>query len=373
MHINNGECFGFLGPNGAGKSTTINMLSGYLRPSSGTAYINGLDIKEDIDTIRLQLGVCPQENILWDDLTGPEHLYFFGRLKNLRGKKLDKAVDYWMEQVNLTSAKNKFSRQYSGGMKRRLCVAIAFIGNPSVVLLDEPTTGLDPASKQDLWEVVNGYKRKCAMMLTTHSMEEAEALCDRLGIFVGGRLATLGTAQDLKSRYGSGYRLVITTSQKYEESARAFVKQLLPSATLLNTLNGTQQFEVPRAGIKLSKVFKQINQNTDKYNIIDWGISNTTLEEVFLYITDKMGKGASLDAPLLHDADGEDSSKSKAASSSSSASPAHQLMDESEKERDNKSESSPRETEESQASDSYTSSSRSENSAPDSSNKGSSS
>lgn len=111
------------------------MLSGYLRPTSGTALINGLDIRADIDTVRLQLGVCPQDNILWDDLTGPEHLYFFGRLKNLRGKELDKEVAYWLDQVNLTKAKNKFSRQYSGGMKRRLCVAIAMIGNPDVVLL----------------------------------------------------------------------------------------------------------------------------------------------------------------------------------------------------------------------------------------------
>lgn len=111
MHINKGECFGFLGPNGAGKSTTINMLSGYLRPTGGTATINGLDIKEDLDLVRLELGVCPQDNILWDDLTGPEHLYFYGRLKNLRGKELDDAVVYWLEQVNLTNAKTKFSRQ----------------------------------------------------------------------------------------------------------------------------------------------------------------------------------------------------------------------------------------------------------------------
>jgi len=267
------------------------MLSGYLRPSGGTAFINGIDIKADIDAIRLQLGVCPQENVLWDDLTGPEHLYFFGRLKNLRGKKLDEAVDYWMEQVNLTNAKHKFSRQYSGGMKRRLCVAIAMIGDPAVVLLDEPTTGLDPASKQSLWEVVTRYKRSCAMMLTTHSMEEAEELCDRLGIFVGGRLATIGTAQDLKSRFGSGYRMVITTPPQNEEKARGFVQKIVPKAKLLNTLAGTQQFEVPRGGIKLSKVFQEISSNADKYGIVDWGVSNTTLEEVFLYITDKTEGG----------------------------------------------------------------------------------
>jgi len=150
MGIEVGECFGFLGPNGAGKSTTINMLCGYLRPTSGTAEINGMDITVDMDQIHLQMGVCPQENVLWDDLTGPEHLEFYGRLKNFRGKELKEQVDYWLGQVNLLRARSKLTKQYSGGMKRRLSVAIALIGNPKVVLLDEPTTYLLSKTKHEL-------------------------------------------------------------------------------------------------------------------------------------------------------------------------------------------------------------------------------
>lgn len=141
LGIRQGECVGFLGPNGAGKSTTINMLCGYLRPTAGSVQMNGLSILSDIDAIHLQMGVCPQDDVLWDDLTGAEHLEFYGRLKNLQGSELDRQVDYWLEQVNLHSAKTrvKLSCEYSGGMKRRLSVAIALIGNPSLVLLDEPT------------------------------------------------------------------------------------------------------------------------------------------------------------------------------------------------------------------------------------------
>lgn len=159
MGVRYGECLGFLGPNGAGKSTTINMLCGYLRPTSGRATINGLDILQQVDEVHLQMGVCPQEDVLWEDLTGPEHLRFYGRLKNLRGQQLEDQVNYWMRQVNLHNDMEKFSRQYSGGMKRRLSVALALIGNPRVVLLDEPTTGLDPGSRRSLWDVITNYKR----------------------------------------------------------------------------------------------------------------------------------------------------------------------------------------------------------------------
>uniref|UniRef100_A0A6B2L2M0 ABC transporter domain-containing protein n=1 Tax=Arcella intermedia TaxID=1963864 RepID=A0A6B2L2M0_9EUKA len=284
MTIHESECFGFLGPNGAGKSTTINMLCGYLRPTSGTAKIRGLDIVEDVDEIHMQMGVCPQENVLWDDLTGPEHLRFYGRIKNLRGEELEEQVAFWLDQVNLTKAKNKTSSQYSGGMKRRLCVAIAMIGNPSVVLLDEPTTGLDPASRQDLWKVITEYKKSCSMLLTTHSMEEAEELCDRLGIFVGGKLAAVGTPQYLKAEFGQGYRLGITTPQEYEEETKKFVFEIAPKAIQLNSLAGTQNFEIPKNSIKLSKIFKVIEKEKEKRHITDWGLSNTTLEEVFLHI-----------------------------------------------------------------------------------------
>jgi ABC-type multidrug transport system ATPase subunit len=129
------------GPNGSGKSTTVNMLCGYFAPTSGTAIVAGLDIRHDVDLVHLLLGVCPQDNIIWEDLTGAEHLRFYGRLKNLSGDKLAAEVKYRLQQVDLWSVHNKKAGQYSGGMKRRLCVAIALIGTPRVILMDEPTTG----------------------------------------------------------------------------------------------------------------------------------------------------------------------------------------------------------------------------------------
>eukprot|EP01121_Diplochlamys_sp_Union-15-3_P000931 TRINITY_DN10786_c0_g1_i6.p1 TRINITY_DN10786_c0_g1~~TRINITY_DN10786_c0_g1_i6.p1 ORF type:complete len:784 (+),score=104.40 TRINITY_DN10786_c0_g1_i6:45-2354(+) len=197
MGVDSGECLGFLGPNGAGKSTTINMLCGYLTPTEGTVLVNGLNMKISTDEIHLQMGVCPQADTLWGCLTAREHLLFYGRLKNLKGKVLDEQVDYWLEQVKLTPAGDKISKEYSGGMKRRLSVAIALIGNPKIVLLDEPSTGLDPASRRALWDVIINYKKQCALLLTTHSMEEAEALCDRLAIFNHGKLRCIGAAAEV--------------------------------------------------------------------------------------------------------------------------------------------------------------------------------
>lgn len=293
MGIRNGECFGFLGPNGAGKSTTISMLCGYLRPTSGDATINGLSIKEDMDEIHLQMGVCPQDDALWDTLTGPEHLEFYGRLKNLSGSELKEQINFWLEQVNLASKKTrqKASMEYSGGMKRRLSVACAMIGYPSVVLMDEPTTGLDPASRIALWEVVRKFKSQCAMMLTTHSMDEAEALCDRLGIFVAGRLKTIGHASELKERYGRFYKIQVTTNLSKDEHLNAdqqifdLLKKLSPNTRLLNSLAGTNNFEAPSADIELADLFDTLEAHKKELGIQHWGVSNTTLEEVFLKVT----------------------------------------------------------------------------------------
>jgi len=266
MSIKSGECFGYLGPNGAGKTTTINMLCGYLTPTSGDANILGYDLREEMDDIHSQLGVCPQENVLWDDLTGPEHLAFYGRIKGLFGEELEHQIVYWLNEVNLLKDKNKTSSQYSGGMKRRLCIAMALIGDPGVVLLDEPTTGLDPSSKRALWDVLRKKKRdSCAMLLTTHSMEEAETLCDRLGIFVGGKLVSIGSPADLKARFGKGYKLTITSKPKHVNKVEEFVTTNLPDATLISLpIAGTVFFSVPKKNITIAHLFSLLEENKKK-------------------------------------------------------------------------------------------------------------
>uniref|UniRef100_A0A2P2MFL1 ABC transporter family protein n=1 Tax=Rhizophora mucronata TaxID=61149 RepID=A0A2P2MFL1_RHIMU len=163
------ECFGMLGPNGAGKTSFISMMIGLTKPTSGTAFVQDLDLRTQMDWIYTSMGVCPQHNLLWETLTGREHLLFYGRLKNLKGSALTAAVEESLKSVNLFNGgvADKQVGKYSGGMKRRLSVAISLIGDPKVVYMDEPSTGLDPASRSNLWTVVKRAKRDRAIVLTS--------------------------------------------------------------------------------------------------------------------------------------------------------------------------------------------------------------
>jgi len=279
------SCLGILGPNGAGKTTLIKMLIGLYEPTAGNAKICGLDLSEDLDTIYTFMGVCPQDNVLWDDLTGEEHLFFYGRIKNLKGKKLQEEVDSALMKVNLYDARNKLSRQYSGGMKRRLSVAISLIGSPKVLYLDEPSTGLDPKSRQDLWSVINQAKQTSSVILTTHSMEEADAICDRLMIMSEGEAQCIGVSADLKNRYGGGFKLSLQVARGEDDlPADRFVCSQIPQAKLMNNLAGTRSYEIPKNEVTLEFVFEIMEGNKERLKITDWAITNTTLEEVFLKI-----------------------------------------------------------------------------------------
>ncbi|XP_010931477.1 ABC transporter A family member 7 isoform X1 [Elaeis guineensis] len=290
LAVPHGECFGMLGPNGAGKTSFINMMTGLTTPTSGTAYVRGLDIRIDMDEIYTSMGVCPQHDLLWETLTGREHLLFYGRLKNLKGAALMQAVEESLKSVNLFygGVGDKQAGKYSGGMKRRLSVAIALIGDPKVVYMDEPSTGLDPASRKNLWNVVKHAKRNRAIILTTHSMEEAEYLCDRLGVFVDGSLQCIGNPKELKARYGGSYVFTMTTSSNEEEEVESLVRQLSPSANRIYHISGTQKFEVPKHEVRIADVFRAVEIAKKKFTIHAWGLADTTLEDVFI----KVAKGA---------------------------------------------------------------------------------
>ncbi|XP_011071621.1 ABC transporter A family member 7-like isoform X1 [Sesamum indicum] len=285
-----GECFGMLGPNGAGKTSFINMMIGLTKPSSGTAYVQGLDIRTDMDRIYTSMGVCPQHDLLWGTLTGKEHLLFYGRLKNLKGASLTQAVEESLKSVNLFhgGVADKQAGKYSGGMKRRLSVAISLIGDPKVVYMDEPSTGLDPASRNMLWNVVKRAKQNRAIILTTHSMEEAEHLCDRLGIFVDGSLQCVGNPKELKARYGGSYVFTMTTSPNHEDEVENLVRQLTPNATKIYQISGTQKFELPKHEIRIADVFEAVENAKSRFAVQAWGLADTTLEDVFI----KVARGA---------------------------------------------------------------------------------
>ena len=291
--IHPSECFGLLGSNGAGKSTTIHIMCGLHPPSEGSVFVTDgaemLDVRRDLTRIQSSMGVCSQDNLLWDDLTGPEHLRFFARLRRVSKRDTKDHVDFWLRRVNLASRGDRYKRSkaYSGGMKRRLNTANAFIGNPRLVYLDEPSTGLDPESRQQLWRAVLAAKPGKSIILTTHALEEAEALCDRVGIMTFGLMRTLGTPTELRMRFDQGYKFLMACEYgdvAVEDNAHNYVVQLMPQARQVDRINGVLTYIVPKGSVTMSAVFKGMEANKEAYKIKDWGLSHTSLEEVFLQI-----------------------------------------------------------------------------------------
>ncbi|XP_047073253.1 ABC transporter A family member 8-like [Lolium rigidum] len=281
-----GECLGILGPNGAGKSSFISMMIGLTKPTSGNAFVEDFNIQTDMENIYNNMGVCPQNDMLWEMLTGREHLQFYGRLKNLNGSSLDLAVEESLRSVNLLhgGAPDKQVRTYSGGMQRRLSVAISLIGDAKVVYMDEPSTGLDPASRKSLWCAVKQAKQDRAIILTTHSMEEAEVLCDRLCIMVDGRLQCIGSPKELIARYGGYYVLTITTSSEFERVVQKLVLELSPRARKVYHLSGTQKHELPKQEVRIADVFRAMENLKKKAEVQAWGLADTTMEDVFVKV-----------------------------------------------------------------------------------------
>jgi len=289
--VHKGECFGLLGPNGAGKTTLISMLSGYISKSYGYARIGGFDVTHQNEQAREVLGVCPQFDYLFDELTVEEHLLLYGRIKGLPIDLEHFIVHRVACFVGLDGdAFLKKTAGLSGGMKRRLTIALALLTSPDVVLLDEPTTGLDPETRQEVWNTLADIKSKRAVILTTHSMEEADALCDNIGIMASGRLRCLGTPLHLKHKFGSGFQLAVTYLGS-KDAVIEFVQALVKNAKLVEAKLKVLRFLLPREETQVSHIFKMMEENRAKYHITEWSFSETSLDEVFLRIAD----GARLD------------------------------------------------------------------------------
>ncbi len=201
--IYKGEIFGLLGPNGAGKTTTIRMLSTVLEPDRGDVTIGGYSIRHDADAIRSLIGVCPQELALYQDLSALDNMVFFGRMVGLDGKEARAQAKAHLTLMGLADrAKGRISK-FSGGMKRRINLAIALMGNPELLFLDEPTVGIDPQSRNNIYETIEGLRDKgMTTLYTTHYMEEANRLCDRIAIIDGGQIIAMDTPHKLKSQIG---------------------------------------------------------------------------------------------------------------------------------------------------------------------------
>jgi len=198
LKVGKGELFGLLGPNGAGKTTTINILCGIMKPTGGTAKICGYDVQTETQKVKELIGVCPQETAIYPYLSGVENLQLFGNLHCMSKKMLRERIRLLLSTLGLEDDAKRVAAKYSGGMKRRLSLALALIHNPQVVFLDEPTVAMDPQSRHAVWGFIKNQKTNGkTVVLTTHYMEEAEEICDRVGIIDHGKLIAQGIPKEL--------------------------------------------------------------------------------------------------------------------------------------------------------------------------------
>lgn len=304
------ELLSLLGHNGAGKSTTFSMLTGVLEPTAGTAKICGFDIKNEIDEIRKIMGVVPQFDILWGELTAYEHMTMFSMIKGVADAEMEDSIDTLLESVGLMKVKYARVANFSGGMKRRLSVAMASIGNPRIIFLDEPTTGMDPVSRRDVWNLVQKLKKDKVVILTTHAMEEADILSDRIAVVCDGKLQCIGTPLYLKNTFGDGYRITLVINPGNERKIIDLMDVIAPSNKLIDESGGSMVFSVPIHCINeiaplfsllqhdddsdVRQRYQQEVEGTKEHSIAelrkvckDVGISHTTLEEVFMKVTGK--------------------------------------------------------------------------------------
>ena len=204
LEVEKGELFGLLGPNGAGKTTTINVLCGLLEPTSGSVSVGGYDTQKELDKVKELIGVCPQDTAVFSYLTGRENVELFGNLHAMPKEKLKKNTEELLRKLDLLDDANRRVGKYSGGMRRRLNLIMALVNDPEIAFLDEPTVAMDVQSRHAVWDFIKDLKKQNkTVILTTHYMEEAEELCDRVGIIDYGKLIALGTPEQLKDKFGA--------------------------------------------------------------------------------------------------------------------------------------------------------------------------
>ena len=283
LEIKKGELFAFLGPNGAGKTTTINMLCCLLKATSGTASIMGYDINRETYKVKELIGVSPQETTLSEHLNSMENLQLVGSLHRIEPKKLKAWSRLMLDKMGLTDRAKDQVRNFSGGMKRRLSIAMALIHNPPVIFLDEPTLGLDPQSRRAVWEYIARLKGEKTILLTTHYMEEADFLADRIGIIDNGKVVSLGTSIDLKTDMLDTHTMVIHAWNITQK----IIMEIRNKYAKVEISNGTITITDKRLD------FKQIVDHLHAVGTVVRSayIKEPTLEDVFLKITGKELRG----------------------------------------------------------------------------------
>jgi len=282
FEIQAGEVFGLLGPNGAGKTTTISLLATQMRPDGGDALIFGHSVRNEVSAVRRLIGVVPQEISLYPKLTAAENVRFFGRMYGVDKASLEQRIDELLDLVGLESRRNDYAEIFSGGMKRRLNLAVSLVHNPRLLLLDEPTVGVDPHSREHIFEIVARLRSEgTSILYTTHYMEEAERLCDRLGIMDEGRIIAMGRLADMLAEAGCAEVIELRGLPSLECLSRL---QTAPGVTRVETHHGITRIFVNKAVGVLALLHQCIGRYEDQVSV---EIAPPSLETLFLQLTGK--------------------------------------------------------------------------------------
>lgn len=286
LEIRRGEVFGFLGPNGAGKTTAISMMCGLLKPTSGSVTIEGRPIISGDATVRARVGVCPQEIVLWERLTCLEQLQFMGQMYGVSRTEARRRSEDLLDDLGLSDKRDKQARTLSGGMQRRLNLAMALVHNPEIVVLDEPEAGLDPQSRVKVREYIQSLAQKKTVILTTHNMDEAERVADRVAIIDQGKLLVLDTPKGLKERGGQGDVVEIDFLHAPDESeVRQAQVELQPivEESRFDALTGALIIRAHNGTSKLPAILETLQAAGLQTGEVK--VRSNTLEDVFIQLT----------------------------------------------------------------------------------------
>ncbi|KAM8777565.1 phospholipid-transporting ATPase ABCA3-like [Rhynchonycteris naso] len=287
LNLYKGQITILLGESKSGKTTVLSILTGHCRPTAGEAYVNGYDISKHMPDIQKNLDFCPQQDLLFNDLTLSEHLYFYSKVKRKCPKMLPAEIDHMLSTFNLQEDRDTMSKSLSEGMKRKLSLMITLMGASEVVILDEPSSGMDPLSKRITWDLLQQYKHNRTILVTTHHMEEADILGDRIAIMVNGTLKCCGSSVFLKEIYGASYHVVMDIEPQCDvDKISAVIQYHIPDAILEKYIGAELSFILPKKHIhRFEALFDAVMEKKRELGIARFDVSVTTMEEVFLKVS----------------------------------------------------------------------------------------
>ena len=285
--VKRGSCLALLGPNGAGKTSMMSMMTGVTIATDGEGYVGGLPVSTSLNEAYKGMGFCPQHGGLFEYLNVDEHLAFYCNVRGMNSRVQKETVDYLMGKLDLRDHSTKLSKELSGGNKRKLSMAISMIGKPDVLLLDEPTAGVDPAIRRSVVEVIHQIKKGASVILTTHIMEEVEALASTVGIMVNGKLSCVGSLNHLVGRFGTYFVMEVRGPAEKWNSIREYIQSTIPTAKLIDRHFGQSTWHLPKFTVKLSSAFDAIEKKKKSLKIVSYAISQLSLEQLFLMFAKK--------------------------------------------------------------------------------------